>query len=182
MTARRITAPVLLPVSLAAAITAARADGAGIDADIERDVRAFAGEVEHQTGRALIEQTWVVTLDRFDTAIRLAKSPLIAVDSVKFLDADGVLLTLDPQDYTVDNVSEPGEIVPAPGCAWPATANRINAVQVQYRCGHGLDAASVPPEIQSYILGRIAEKYAPPGTRANEFLVRLLDGFKVYSW
>ena len=181
MTTKLVTAPVGLPVSLAAAVTAARADGAGMDAEIELDVRAIAGEVQHQVGRALIEQTRRVTLDAFPEAIKLAMPPLRAVDHVKFYDVAGVLRTLDPQDYLVDSVSEPAYVLPAPGRAWPATAARINAVEVQYRCGYGTDDASVPPEIQSYILGRIAGKHAPTECRNEKFLASLLDGFRVYG-
>jgi uncharacterized phiE125 gp8 family phage protein len=180
MTARQITPPFALPVSLDAAIVAARADGAGMDAEIELDVRAIAGEVQHAIQRALIEQTWRVTLDAFPAAVKLTMPPLIAVEHVKFYDADGILQTLDPQDYITDSVSEPGYVMPAPGRSWPATAARINAVEVQYRCGYGANYTAVPAEIQSYILGRITEKHAPGESRAAAHLGGLLDGMVVF--
>lgn len=181
MTTKLVTPPAGLPVPLAAAIAKAKADGAGLDAEIELDVRGVAGEVEHELGRALIEQTWRVTLDRFPEAIKLAMPPVIAVDYVKFYDADGVLQTLDPQDYFVDSVSEPAYVMPAPGRSWPATAVRANAVEVQYRCGYGPDHTAVPAQIQSYILGRIEAKYLPAASKNAEFLGGLLDRFKVYA-
>lgn len=180
MTTKLVTPPAGLPVPLAAAIAKAKADGAGLDAEIELDVRGIAGEVEHELGRALCEQTWRVTLDRFPEAIKLAMPPVIAVDYVKFYDAEGALQTLDPQDYYVDNVSEPGYLMPAPGRSWPVTASRANAVEVQYRCGYGPGHAAVPPQIQSYILGRIEAIHAPGDNKNAQFLDGLLDRFKVY--
>lgn len=179
MTTKLVTAPVGLPVPLAAAIAQAKADGAGMDAEIELKVRGIAGEVENKIKRALIEQTRRVTLDHFPDAIKLIRPPLIAVEYVKYIDADGVQRTLAPQDYLVDSVSEPGYVMPAPGCAWPATADRANAVEVQYRCGYGADHTAVPPPIQTYILGCIEAMYASTPSRNEQFLCGLLNGFKV---
>ncbi len=182
MTKRLVTPPAGLPVSLATAVAKARADGAGLDDEIDLDVRGIAGEVQHRLQRALIEQTWAVTLDRFPDAIKLPMAaPLIAVVHVQWYDADNVLRTLDPQDYLVDSVSEPAYVLPAPGRAWPATANGINAVEVRYRCGYGADHTAVPPEIQSYILGRIEALHAQAENRSEKFLDGLLDGFVVYG-
>lgn len=182
MSARLILPPVGLPVSLAAAITKARADGAGMDAEIELEVRGIAGQVEHEIGRALIEQTWVVTLTDFPAVIKLPKAaPLIAIEHVQFYDADGELQTLAPQDYMVPKNSEPALVMPAPGRRWPDTAVRADAVEVRYRCGYGADHTSVPAAIQSYILGRIEAIFAPAESRSAKFLDGLLDPYRVYG-
>lgn len=182
MSARLVTPPVGLPVPLAAAISKARADGADMEAEVELEVRGIAGQVEHEIGRALIEQTWAVTLTGFPPSIKLPMAaPLIAVVSVKFVDTDGQLKTLDPQDYFVDSVSEPAYVMPAPGRSWPATAVRANAVEVQYRCGYGTDHTAVPPAIQSYILGRLELLHLPTGSKSGEFLSGLLDSHRVYG-
>lgn len=181
MNTKLVTAPAALPVPLAAAITAARADGAGMDAEIEMDVRGIAGEVEHALGRALVEQTWLATLDAFPSTIRLTQAaPLIEVEHVRYLDANGQQHTLAPERYVVDAMSEPARILPAPGHSWPSTARQVNAVEVQYRCGYGDDHTAVPAEIKSYILGRVAAKYAPGDNRNAAFLDGLLDRHKVY--
>lgn len=182
MTKRLVKAPVGLPVSLAAAVAKARANGAGMDDEIDLDVRGIAGDVQHQLQRALIEQTWAVTLDWFPEAIKLPMAaPLIAVEHVKYRDVDGVLRTLHPDDYLVDSVSEPAFVLPAPGMAWPATAGRINAVEVQYRCGYGADHTAVPASIQTYILGRIEALHFPERAATAKYLDGALDGFVVYG-
>lgn len=180
MTERLITGPVAMAVSMQAARAAARINGADLDEMIESQVRTITEELEHLTGRAVIEQTWRVSLDAFPEAVQLPKPPVASVSSVKFFDLDGIERTLDPQDYMVDAASEPGYIVPAPGRAWPATANRINAVVVDVVCGYGPTGESVPAAIKGYILAKVQEHFAPAGTPQSPNLARLLDRSKVY--
>jgi uncharacterized phiE125 gp8 family phage protein len=180
MALKQISQPDSLAVSLEAARTAARADNTAMDAEISLAVRAFTEEAEHETGRAFIDQTWRLTLNQFPPAIKLTNSPLKSVVHVKFYDQAGQQQTLGPQDYMVDTTSEPGYVVPAPGKSWPATAARINAVEVQYVCGYGQDESAVPAAIKSYILGKVAEQFAQSNAAASPHLARLLDRYRVY--
>ena len=185
MSTRLIVPPVALAVSMDEARRSARVDvdpdgTSSLDGDITREVRAYTRDVEHKTNRALINQTWEVTLDSFPDAIQLSKSPVVSVAHVKYYDDAGVQQTLDPQDYLVDDKSEPGYIVPAPGRAWPATAGRINAVEVQYICGYGPTEASVPDEAKSYILARVQQYFSPVANAKVDNFERLLDGLVVY--
>lgn len=178
MSDRLITPPAAPAVALVAARRAARTSSTALDAELLEKIQGITDEVEHETGRALIQQAWAVILDRFDGAIRLPHPPLVSVEHVKFYDTAGVLQTLHPDDYQVDYISEPGYIVPAPGKAWPATAARINAVEVQYVCGYGPDDANVPPGIKEYILGMIENHYYPNPNA--QYLRRRLDRHMVY--
>jgi uncharacterized phiE125 gp8 family phage protein len=186
MSERLIVPPATLAVSMDAARRSARVDveedgTSALDDDIAREVRAYTAEAEHMTGRAFINQTWRVTLDGFPDAIKLPKSPLASVDHVKYYDIDGVQQTLNPQDYQVDGESEPGYIVPASGKAWPATAARINAVEVQCVCGYGATDESVPDAVKSYVLARVQQYFAPVPTANPANFDRLLDQLQVYS-
>lgn len=186
MTARLITPPVALPVALAAAKANLGIDGTDMDATITAWVLGITAYVEHYTGRALISQGWRVTLDSFGDSIRLEKPPTIAVASVKFLDAAGDLQTLDPADYLVDKITEPGYVLPGRGKSWPATFAEINAVSVDYTCGYGLTDADVPEGIKLFILAKLREQFDPAvrmerDTVQSNFLDRLLDPFKVYA-
>lgn len=179
MSWKLITPPTGLAVSIEAARGAARASGTSLDAELEGKIRGYTEEVEHQISRALIHQTWRLTLHHFPVDIQLRYPPLVRVDHVKFYDQTGVQQTLDPQDYQIDGESEPGCIEPAPGRAWPAAARRINAVEVQIECGYGAGEAAVPPSIKEYILGMIANDYYPnPNVK---YLGRLLHRHVVYG-
>ncbi|MEH6434289.1 head-tail connector protein [Massilia sp. DD77] len=189
---RLVTPPVALAVSLAEAQLAVRADvdqdgKSPLDADLERSIRTYTTEAESETSRAIMEQTWRLTLDAFPTCerggpgpIQLQFPPLALVDHVKFYDRDGVQQTLDPQDYQVDSESEPGFLVPAPGKTWPATADRINAVEVQFQCGFGEDHTAVPDGIKGFILARVQEHLESGGQTKNEYVRRLLWPYKVH--
>jgi uncharacterized phiE125 gp8 family phage protein len=186
MTTRLVAPPAALAVSMAAARMAARvdtdADGTSpLDDEIARAVRTYTAEAEHITGRAFVTQTWRLTLDAFHGAIRLEKPPLASVVHIKFYDASGLQQTLAPQDYMPDLESEPGYVVPVPGRTWPSTADRINAVEVQYTCGYGGDDTFVPDAIKGYILARVQQQFAPVATAKTADFECLLDREKVYA-
>jgi uncharacterized phiE125 gp8 family phage protein len=185
MSTRLIVPPAALAVSMEAARRQARASGTALDDEIKGRVEGFTEDAEHETNRAFIHQTWEEALDAFPAgerggagAIQLTKSPVANVLSVKYYDVDGVLRTLAPEDYLVDDKSEPGYVVPAPGKGWPATAARINAVEVQYVAGYGPDDASVPAAVKQYILGKLECAYYP--SSSEQYLCRLLDRCRVY--
>jgi uncharacterized phiE125 gp8 family phage protein len=180
MTTRLIMPPAALAVSMADARIAARANGTDLDSEIEIQVRAITEQAEHCMQRSIINRTYRETLDRFPSAIRLPMPPVVSVTSVKYLDIDGVERTLDPADYIVDSVSEPGYIVPAYGVTWPDTYCQINAVNVVVVCGYGTSDASTPDAVKGYILAKVWEHFAPAGTPKSEYLDRGLDSLRVY--
>ena len=180
MRPRVITPPAELPVTLASAISAARADGAGLDDEVEQAVRTYTADAESETQRAIIEQTLQVVMDRFPPVIELPRPRLLSVVHLKFIDQTGQQQTLDPQDYTVDTNSEPGRLLPAPGKAWPPTAARIGAVEIQYKAGYGSTPADVPDSVKGFILRRVAEQFGQLSASMAATTVHLLDGEVVY--
>lgn len=90
--------------------------------------------------------------------IYLPYSPLISVDSIKYIDEYGMQQTLATSLYKVDSVSEPARILPAYGSTWPATRNEINAIEVTLTAGWDTPA-SVPQPIKSWMLLRLAAMY-----------------------
>lgn len=188
MTAKILIPPAALAVSIASARNSARVDGSDRDEEISIAVRGIIAKAEHLTGRAIINRTIRITLDAFPVLkggghgpICSEKSPLSSVVAVKFIGLDGIERTLDPADYIVDTVSEPGWIAPAPGTTWPATLDRINAVNVDVICGYGPTDATTPDAFKDYILARTWERFAPAGTPESPHLIGNLDSVKVWG-
>jgi uncharacterized phiE125 gp8 family phage protein len=137
---------------------------AGQDALIATYLSAAVAEVELLCQRTLCETTWIATFDDFPSAIKLPMAPVLAVTSVQYLDLNGILQTLDANEYALDSVSEPAFVVPAPAATWPTTqVGAVNSVKVTYRAGYksapatqAEAAAAVPAPIRAYLLIRMA--------------------------
>jgi uncharacterized phiE125 gp8 family phage protein len=155
-----ITPPTAEPVSDIEAAEHLRVEDSDESTHIQGLIATARQYVEDYTWRALVTQTWELALDEFPSgAIVLAKGRLISVTSVKYRDAAGVEQTLDPSAYQVDDVSEPGRALPAPGASWPSTEDgRVNAVRVRFVAGYG-DPPAVPGPIKSAMLLIIGHLY-----------------------
>jgi len=180
MAHRVITPPATMVVSLAAARTAARVNGTALDDEINIAVGNATTEAEHYTGRAFVNRTYRITLDRFCGDIEIPASPVVSVVNFVYSDADGALQELDPADFRFDTAREPSYIVPAFGKAWPAVGGNIESVKVDVICGYGPDETTVPDAVKAYVLARVREQYAPPGTPQSPWLKAGLDALKVY--
>lgn len=148
-------------------------------------IAGIVAEAEHQISSAIINRPMRVTLDGFSDAIRLA-APTFSVESLTYFDPEGEVQTLDPQDYYVDKVTEPGYIVPAAGRSWPATACGLNVVTVNFTAGRGIDSTSTPDCVRLYVLARLAQQWDPKDrefkdTEPSKFIERLLDPMAVYG-
>ena len=160
-------------LSLVAAKEAARIDGTAHDVELQTMITAFTVEAEHITGRTLMDRTYRVTLDGFPSAVDAPASPVRAVAAINYVAADGVERTLNPNQYRLNSLSQ---VVPV--SAWPETAG---AVMVDFLCGYGSTDATVPASFKAYIGAKVAEHFSPITAPKSDFLVRLLDPWKVYS-
>lgn len=177
------------PVSVAEAKSHLRVDHDDEDLLIGSLITAARQLAEGEMQRTLIATTWQMTTDVFGDALRLEWPRVLGVEVLQFLDADGVLVTLDPADYTLDNLNDvaPAYLVPSKGCAWPETSAEINAVRVRYAAGYGYSAADVPQAIRQWILLHVGAFYehreavAGKAMTALPYLCGLLAPFKVYG-
>lgn len=137
---KRLAQPTFLAVDVDEAKAQMRVDHNDDDLLITSLVRSATIHVEDNTGRQFNPTTYRLTRDRFPTeeraVIELAACPVVSVTSVKYLDGNGNLQTLDPSAYEVDTDSEPGRIVPAYGTNWPIARFTINAVRVEFVAGY----------------------------------------------
>lgn len=115
---------------------------------------------------------------------------LRSVESITYIDTDGVQQTLDSSQYKVGMSSPMGRIVPAYGTSWPTTRNEIEAVEVSFTSGYG-SAGDVPQGIKSWMLIRIATLFEnreevailPRGkVEPLPFVDRLLDSYRVLGY
>ncbi|MDP2335926.1 MAG: phage head-tail connector protein [Bacteroidota bacterium] len=109
-------------------------------------LNAAAKVAEDRTNRQLLESTWTFKCDRFPEKFVINKTPLIAVDSIKYTDGTGLEQTLNASQYIVNAQAEPFEITPAYGLSWPTTRLQANAVAVTFRAGY-ISAEEIPSNI-----------------------------------
>jgi uncharacterized phiE125 gp8 family phage protein len=180
MAHRVITPPATMVVSPLAARTAARVNGAALDDEIKIAVGNATTEAEHYTGRAFVNRTYRITLDRFCGDIEIPASPVVSVVNFLYVDVNGATQELDPADFRFDTAREPGYIVPAFGKGWPAVGGNIESVMIDVICGYGPDDTTAPDAVKAYVLARVREQYAPPGTPQSPWLKSGLDALRVY--
>lgn len=126
------------PVSLADMKEHLKVDVVDDDALITTLIIAARKWIEFYCNRSVPSQTLTAKLDAFpniDRSFIVPQSPVISVTSIQYIDAQGVLQTLDSSLYTVDIDSVPARIEPSYGNSWPSTRTQHNAVTIIYPAG-----------------------------------------------
>lgn len=145
-----VTAAPAYPITRTEAKTHCRIDDTDSDTYIDALIAASTAHLDGNDGilgRALIEQTWDMKLDRFPAygcAITVPLPPLISVGSITYTDANGDSQTLSSSIYQVVGVGGfgRGEIVEAYGQVWPDTRDIPEAVTVRFTAGYSNSGAS----------------------------------------
>lgn len=184
---RRTTEPAALAVSRSTAKSHLRVTGTDEDTLIDLYIAAAVQHVEDATGRSLINQGWTMKLDGFSPLTRsrmaalqispsavaawsrqygwsgdrivLPRPPLTAVTAFTYLDADGVLQTVDPSIYTTDAASDPGMIRLDPDSLWPETDDTDPSVTIVYTAGFGAAETNIPAAIRQALLLLVGHFY-----------------------
>jgi uncharacterized phiE125 gp8 family phage protein len=192
MRVRVITGPSIEePVTLAEAKLHLRVDTTDEDSLITGLIVAARMAAEHETGRALINQTLRLTLDAFpaDGAIELLRPPVASITQVQYVDTAGATQTLSSTLYSLDSASAFAThyLLPSYGSTWPATRDQANSVWVDYVAGYGAAATAVPQPIKQWILLAIGDLYANRERSAEKpavphgFVAGLLDPYRVWG-
>lgn len=176
------------PVSLDEARLHLRVDPGDEDPLIAALITAARQMCEGELRRAIVTANFELRADRFPDALRLEWPRVLDIDAVEYLDADGVLRTLDPADYVLDASCDVAAawLAPARGKAWPDTSDEINAVRVRYTSGFGDTPAAVPQVVKSWILLHTAAMYenrealAAKDMKSLPFLAGLIDQYRVW--
>ncbi len=183
------TAPTLLPVSLEEARTVQHVDESDEDYLLELAINQATEDAEQIMKRAISPQKWQLTLYAFDGVLTLQRPKVTAVDSVKYVNTEGVLNTLDPSAYKLSASSDyTATLHPAYGTSWPSTRAEPEAVQVVFTCGDA-NVAAVPASIKAWILLRVGALFEFRSAwtlgkkiETNPHLDHLLDRYKVITF
>lgn len=160
-----VTQPSIEPVTLDEVIYQARIDNynqEGYDESVflKTLIESARRQAEHKLGRYLITQTVDAYFDAFPVCDGLIMLPPVqSITSIKYIDTDGVLQTLDAANYYLDNSGKTSRIGCAYGYTWPASRSQSGAVIVRFVGGYGDDAADVPASIKSWIMLRVKTLY-----------------------
>ena len=167
MALKLITAATTFPITLADAKLHCRVDANDDDTLINALITAATELAEQKTGRALMAQTWELTMDAFPEAFELTRVPVQSVTSLKYADTNGVEQTMSNALYTLDTADDHGfvYVVPAYNTDWPASRAQINAVALRYVAGYA-SAAAVPESIKQWIRLMVSTMYENRETEA----------------
>lgn len=136
----RIEDPTGEPITVAQAKLFLRETNTDEDDYIAILISVARETVEDYTRRALLTQTWKLTMDAFpcNMTIELERSPLVSVESVKYWPSDGGdQVTLDSGSYLVIPGLVPGLVQFKNSVIqkWPETFSRGDAVEISFTAG-----------------------------------------------
>ena len=174
-----IIAPTVKPLLPTEVGDHVRADLTAESMLVDLYISAVTAKAENYLKRALITQTWELSLDLFPPsyltgvssltcpigtysprfgAIPLPLSPVQSITSIKYIDGNGTTQTLDPASYYLSK-DDPNVVMPAYGLNWPATRVQPGAVTIRYVCGYGDASTDIPEAIRVWILLNVANLY-----------------------
>lgn len=161
---RRITEPVVEPVTVSEAKAHLRIDSDFTDDDlyIQSLISAARHHVETVSDRTLIRSQWQIKLDVFPSwDIELPRPPIMP---------DAVVVTYVPSgvsggpaqftDFRTDRDSTPAVIRPQWNGSWPSARGAENDVTITYWAGYGDSTNSVPTPARHAMLLMIGGWYA----------------------
>ncbi len=147
-----IIEPASKPIDVIEARAHVRQDVTADDALLDTYIRAARRFAQEYCHRTLVATRYKLVLDSFPGptlmgvpagvayslpahAVLLENGPILAVQSIKYLDMNGTQQTLAPSVYTVDMTGLPGRITPSFGQIWPPVLPQIGAVEIVYDAG-----------------------------------------------
>lgn len=159
----RTAGPGVLPLTLEDAKEHLRISASDTTHDqlLTRAITAATEQLEQDTGRAIIQQTFVQYLNDFPTEsyIRLYVKPISAVTGVTYEDTDGSQ-TLATTVYGFDSARR--QLYLKYDQSWPSTTGIQSNVAITMTCGYGTAPSSVPRLIQEALLLQTSEWFYDP--------------------
>lgn len=179
-----VTAPTTEPVVLADAKAWARIDDTTDDTLVTQLITSARMAAEEYLRRALITQTYKLTLDLscsflgaawsdgvydlpvtalyggLPRTIELPKGPIQSITAVTTYDLNDTATTYSSSNYHIDAAGE--RLVLNYGAIWPANLRPVAATEITYVAGYG-DASAVPQPIKTGMMIHVASLYEQRG-------------------
>ena len=153
-----VAEPAIEPVTVAELKAQCRIDHTDEDTLLASLIKTARLQVEGWTGRALITQTRRAFFPKIAASFRLPGPPVASVSTLKVYDSANASTTVTSTGYLVDALN--GRLITTSTIEWPSiTLLDLNPVQIDYVCGYGATAASVPEPIRQAILMIAAHLY-----------------------
>lgn len=161
-----VEGPTMEPLDLAEVKKHLRFQTTSEDTLLDVWIAAARQYFEEQTGRQVMQSTWELWLDGFPSGrIELPKPPLLEVESVSYVGADGELVDVGAAGYTVmapaGPQANPGWVQLVYGGTWPTAQDVAGAVRIRFKAGYGAAPGDVPELVRTllYLLVGHFHKY-----------------------
>lgn len=154
------------PITLEEAKLHLRVDGEAEDAYILALIQMAREYCENYCHRALMTQTVTLVMTEFSTktvanphgAISLPHGNVQRVESIKYIDTEGVEQTWQASEYLLHSLFEPALVSPAYGKSFPDTRGDVGGIKVTYVVGW-TQASDIPTAIKQAMLLAIGDMY-----------------------
>ncbi|CAD7046264.1 phage gp6-like head-tail connector protein [Pseudorhizobium halotolerans] len=159
MTYAQTTPPIAEPLTLAEVRAHLRLDDAEEDALLSSLIATAREHLERETGLCLMAQAWRLYLDDWpaDGIIRIAKSPVQAIQTVTVFDTDGAPLQVPLEDHLLDGAGRPARL-------WlrnpSAPGQTLNGIEIEFSAGFGEAGTDVPDTLKRAMLIHIGHMFA----------------------
>lgn len=162
MSAILLTAPAFEPLSLAEAKAFLRVETSDDDDVIGVLIAGARIHVEAQTRRALITQSWRISIDVWPDNGRLTilPAPLQALTAARIYDFEGLAHDVDLQAFVLDKGASVLAFAP---WAVPAPGRVAAGIELDVTVGFGIAAADVPEALRQAIRLLVAHWYENRG-------------------
>lgn len=189
----RTVEPAALPVALADAKKQCEISASDTthDSHITRLIKAATADVERHARRALITQTWRLSLNDwpigkvhqrnryagYNARVLIPRPPLQSVSSITYVNDGGVVTTLAVDKYQVTAGASPGYVEPSFGEVWPVVRpETVEPIKITFVAGFGDTESSVPEQFKNLVFELVAFRFMNRGDAETDIPKHVMRG------
>lgn len=150
------------------------------DVYLQEILTAVIEGVQVDIGRQLARATYTLYLDDFpEDDLPINMGPIDVITSVKYYNSAGVLATMAPAEYQLDNIELTGRLRFLK--TYDLYPDKMNAIEIELTNGW-IDAASIPQKLKDAIILMATERYLNPENPINMKISaaeNMLRGYRV---